>query len=409
LRRGSPLLSPLSIGFTLLLFAGLAIAIWRTGGLGFNPGPLSAKSLPGTALQGFTSHAGFEAHCEECHRPTQTQMAALCMRCHQTVLSQVASKTGVHGRLTNLGQCAACHPEHQGRGFDPTAFALARFDHTTAGFPLLGKHALAQCAACHSDNRYNPTPRTCADCHAQPKEHAGMFGVDCATCHSSDAWKPAVIKGAVFDHSLTAFTLAHHATGYDGQPILCTGCHLGQTTAFDAAACTSCHTQHDAAFMAKHQQQYGVSCLQCHDGADRMHAFDHAAFFPLDGKHAALDCTACHADQRFKGTPTRCASCHQEPAIHAGFFGLRCGDCHISSAWTPALLKTHGFPLDHGGQGAVACLTCHTQKYQEYTCFGCHDHQAAEITASHTRVGIPAAEISQCDRCHVNGVVEKKK
>jgi hypothetical protein len=213
----------------------------------------------------------------------------------------------------------------------------------------------------------------------------------------------------LFDHSQTAFSLAHHTQGYDGQPMQCTACHTGQSAAFDTATCATCHSQHAADFTRAHVQQYGADCTQCHDGADRMHAFDHANFFPLDGQHATLACAGCHGDQRYKGTPTTCVGCHADPAIHAGFFGLQCADCHTTTAWTPALLTAHTFPLDHGGQGPIACLTCHTQKYTQSTCYGCHAHQQAQILTSHTRAGISAGQIPNCTACHLSGTVEKKK
>jgi hypothetical protein len=42
------------------------------------------------------------------------------------------------------------------------------------------------------------------------------------------------------------------------------------------------------------------------------------AFFPLTGKHAGLDCSACHGNDVFAGTPKDCASCHKNviPANH---------------------------------------------------------------------------------------------
>ncbi len=336
-------------------------------------------------------------------------MAALCIRCHQTVLAQLTTSSGVHGHMANLSRCAVCHPDHRGRDLDPTGFALARFDHTTAGFPLLGKHAQAQCDDCHGGNRYMPSPRACTDCHTEPAQHAGMFGTDCSACHTSDAWRPALIKGATFDHTQTAFTLTRHTQDFAGQPMQCTACHKGQAAAFDPYTCVSCHNLHDASFVSQHTLQDGTDCTQCHDGADRMEGFDHASFFPLDGSHAGLECASCHADQRFRGTPINCAGCHQEPAIHAGFFGQRCGACHTPTAWRPALLTAHTFPLDHGGQGPVTCLTCHTRKYPEYTCYACHAHQQTEILASHTRVGISVAEVPNCAGCHLSGTVEKKK
>ena len=131
--------------------------------------------------------------------------------------------------------------------------------------------------------------------------------------------------------------------------------------------------------------------------------FDHANFFPLDGKHAEVKCSKCHADQKYKGVPTTCAECHKEPKIHAGIFGSECQDCHTANGWVPALLNKHTFPLDHGGKGEVNCQTCHLNTYPEYTCYSCHDHQPEEITASHKRANISEADLPDCTRCHAGG------
>lgn len=55
------------------------------------------------------------------------------------------------------------------------------------------------------------------------------------------------------------------------------------------------------------------------------------AFFPLTGKHAALDCGACHGGV-YAGTTKECAACHsaQKPAKH---YDGECGKCHNISNW----------------------------------------------------------------------------
>jgi hypothetical protein len=320
------------------------------------------------------------------------------------VKQQVDTRAGFHGSLPNARLCATCHREHQGREFDPTGFALAGFNHALTRFPLTGKHLQAACADCHSGGQYQKSSIECAACHAEPKEHAGVFEVNCANCHGTDTWKPATVNGAVFDHAKAAFQLNRHALDYAQQPIACAGCHHNGVTAVDQqATCTSCHSQRDSAFMLKHQSQYGSDCVSCHDGTDRMVPFDHARFFPLDGAHEKTACADCHADQKFKGTPIECASCHADPKIHAGIFGSQCQACHTSAAWTPAQLQKHTFPLDHGGQGEQTCQTCHTQTYADYTCTSCHDHQPEALVKNHAQLKIPAADYPKCATCHAQG------
>jgi mono/diheme cytochrome c family protein len=100
--------------------------------------------------------------------------------------------------------------------------------------------------------------------------------------------------------------------------------------------------------------------------------------------------------------PHECRACHEEPELHAERFGLNCSRCHTLDAWKPALLTRHTFFLDHGGQGQVACETCHTATYFEHTCYGCHDHQSDEMQVAHFAEEIYAFD--DCAQCHPTGV-----
>jgi hypothetical protein len=181
-------------------------------------------------------------------------------------------------------------------------------------------------------------------------------------------------------------------------------------TSFDLKTCTNCHTQQDAAYMTGHQEQFGSGCLSCHDGVDRLSNFDHNSFFPLDGKHAAAQCETCHAGKVYRGTPAECFQCHEEPEIHTGVFGQRCAYCHTTDVWSPATLRQHGFPLNHGLDDPnmlLQCDTCHGANYFDYTCYACHEHQQDEITNSHTGAGIVEADLPVCAKCHPAGVIDK--
>ena len=134
----------------------------------------------------------------------------------------------------------------------------------------------------------------------------------------------------------------------------------------------------------------------------------HERFFPLAGRHAGLECAACHLEKKFIGTPSECVQCHAEPDVHAGFFGLQCQYCHTAQAWTPAQLRYHNFPLDHGDQGESACQVCHPANYSEYTCYGCHDHQPEPIAGSHQQADIRLESLVNCIECHADGNIEIK-
>jgi hypothetical protein len=101
--------------------------------------------------------------------------------------------------------------------------------------------------------------------------------------------------------------------------------------------------------------------------------------------------------------PHHCASCHEEPEIHADLFGLNCARCHSATAWKPAVLTSHIFLLDHGGEGEVSCQTCHPAKYGVYDCYACHeDHQYEEMEEVHLAEDIK--EFADCASCHPTGV-----
>ena len=135
--------------------------------------------------------------------------------------------------------------------------------------------------------------------------------------------------------------------------------------------------------------------------------FDHNQVFVLDGRHAEIGCGNCHGTDPqtvvYTGLPGRCVDCHAEPEIHAGFFGVECQECHETSAWSPAFLKEHAFPLDHGAQGPSECALCHPSVFTEYTCYGCHDHNEADMINKHIEEGISMADLPNCAECHPTG------
>jgi hypothetical protein len=461
---------------------------------------LSAASMAGVNLSGFTSHADFENQCARCHAPLQTTQDVLCLACHTSIKDQIASSKGYHGQIDSVEQCARCHSEHQGREFSPALAALKYFDHnqvgfslvkhqldyagapiictschlaegryngptgelcvachgqhaakfmsvhiqnygpdclechdgqdrmldfdhTTTAFPLTGKHITVACADCHAGKGLQQVDKgwaasfqglssDCAACHAEPPAHRGVFDIQCEACHTEDGWLPARWQGAAFEHAKnTSFSLVGHRYGFDGQPLTCTSCHASQLTSqdphvLDPQVCTTCHSAGDdarAEFMRLHIDQFGNACLDCHDGVDRMVNFDHKQVFPLEGVHAEIECTSCHKDRVYHGTPKECVQCHAEPAIHAGVFGVNCQDCHTSQAWAPARLQVHGFPLDHGKEGEVACTTCHVSTYTSYTCYGCHEHQPDPIQAKHIEKNVALEDLPDCASCHPDG------
>jgi hypothetical protein len=290
---------------------------------------------------------------------------------------------------------------------------MINFNHSSTGWVLEGNHNQKKCTDCHSTDKIKDAPTECKECHAEPNLHRGQFTQSCDTCHTPQGWSPAKLDEQPFAHlTTTGFSLALHQTDYSNQAITCISCHPSDMKILDIQTCINCHTQHDTQFMSDHQQQYGSECLTCHDGVDRLSNFDHNTFFPLEAKHASIQCDACHADKAFRGTPSECYQCHQEPDIHAGVFGFKCYYCHTADAWSPATLQQHNFPLNHGADDQNAqlqCDTCHGLNYIDYTCYNCHDHQPDEIAHSHQSLTLPEPELATCSNCHPSGKVETQQ
>jgi len=331
--RNNPFFSPTGLIMTILLLAGLVVALWYTGGKAFSPGRLSALNKSGAIVGGFSSHAEFESECQRCHLPLETSQNVLCVACHDGIAMQIASGEGSHARIPTVNRCAACHRDHLGNDFDPTRSAYFHFDHAATNFSLV-KHQLG----------YDTTP------------------IDCLACHSEETGFPIALDG-----------------------------------------CVNCHASEDFDFVQQHSADFGFDCLMCHDGIDMMSGFDHqASLFPLNGRHVEIPCSACHTQVRsaseqainreevlqvFRQSPSKCASCHQEPEMHAGIFTQSCNVCHNAQAWVPATIE--GEPFDHHLQTGFS-LVHHQVDYsgQSITCRTCH------------LVNIFAFETEQCSICH---------
>jgi predicted CXXCH cytochrome family protein len=338
--------------------------------------------------------------CTECHKNSNYSIVnnQPCLDCHSGHDKNFAQ---VH--LNDFGSiCLGCH-DGQDR--------MINFDHSQTGYALEGKHGGIKCTDCHANENIKATPTVCKDCHTEPTMHQGVLDESCDTCHTPIGWLPAKLNGQSFEHfQTTGFSLALHQADYSKQAIACSSCHPKDLQTTDIQTCIDCHSQNDTAFMTDHQQQFGVDCLVCHDGVDRLSNFDHANFFPLNGKHSDAKCEDCHANQVYRGTPSECSQCHKEPDLHLGVFGLKCYYCHTADAWSPASLIQHNFPLNHGvadQSTQLQCEACHGANYIDYTCYRCHDHQLDEITQSHLVAGIQELELPACAKCHPAGTIIK--
>jgi hypothetical protein len=210
----------------------------------------------GTPSDCYSCHAKDDDHdgrfgtkCEGCHNPSDWENARVdhallgndCYSCH--------ARDDEHNG--NFGtDCAACHTTSD--------WDDANFDHSRGAFPLTGAHERVECELCHLNNQFVGTPTQCVSCHADPVFHLGLFSADCASCHSTQAWRPAQYNQP---HT---FPLNHGENGVSS----CVTCH---PSAFTAYTCYGCHEHNEANVRSEHLEE-GISdfqnCMECHPTGD---------------------------------------------------------------------------------------------------------------------------------------------
>jgi len=315
--------------------------------------------------------------CADCHTGHlyKARLSIACVDCHR--------KDDKHKET--LGRdCGACHTERDWK-------EKARFDHDKTNFPLLGKHAEAECKTCHRSALYKEAPKDCIGCHRKDDRHEKTLGENCGDCHGERDWKTTQGR---FDHARTKFPLRNaHA-----EPKLkCDACHKDlRSLRKTPLECVACHRKDD-----KHETTLGEKCGDCHGDRDwktTQGRFDHdRTHFPLRNAHAApkLECKSCHKDLRsLRKTPLECSACHRKDDKHEGQLGVQCDKCHGDRSWkveTYDHARTR-FPLV--GRHLVArCQDCHeTPRYKDAKreCDACH----AKVDKHERRFG------TACETCH---------
>jgi hypothetical protein len=329
--------------------------------------------------------------CVKCHETTETfeiagREVGDCKGCHQDSHRSVISA----GR-----RCDSCHDAKQ-------KFQLTKFDHAAnTKFPLRGKHAKADCKACHKVGTSDKPVARCVSCHEDV--HRGRFGDEgCEGCHVETGWPEMV-----YAHGTKArFALngAHAATTAAD----CLKCHRRQEPKnfekLASSACADCHRHEDA-----HCGQFGrENCERCHvRGGDRTSRFDHdiTGFRLIDG-HAKPSCDGCHKPAvlgdspackeavKYTGLDANCGACHED--IHKGELGAKCTNCHTGGRDFKVLVFDHNrdsrFALT-GFHQVVACDGCHPKrryKLGDPSCEACHGKDDAH----------EAALGQDCAKCH---------
>lgn len=335
------------------------------------------------------------ATCTQCHVNEQyAGTPTACFACHEAEYRETNAPD--HEAQQFPQDCAICH--------STAAWQPSTFDHSQSDFPLTGRHVQVNCTECHVGGQYNGTPTDCWACHESEyqsaDEHAASgYPHECAMCHSTNGWEPST-----FDHDQSDFPLTGRHVAVN-----CAECHIGGVYDGTPTDCWSCHQQDYQDADDHVSNNYPHDCTLCHntEGWDPS-TFDHNhTNFLLTGAHITTQCTQCHVDGQYQGTPTDCWSCHQQnyqgADDHANNnYPHDCTICHSTAAWEPSTFDHDNtdYPLT-GRHRDVNCAECHVGGQYEGTptdCWSCHeeDYNDAE---DHSSGNYP----HDCTLCHNTG------
>ena len=305
-----------------------------------------------------------------------------------------------HGPLS--ANCDNCHTN---TSWAPIR-SIPEFDHNKTKYPLRGMHANVSCRSCHTSLVFSSAPTKCADCHADI--HRRQMGANCEQCHSVKGWTISLQQ--IRQHDNRFPLVGMHAL------VQCDSCHKNAAAGRFEGLSTDCYSCHQMQFGNKvfdHRAMgFPTTCQACHTMDTWMGAkFDHAKYtgFSLTGMHATLDCTSCHANNRFAGTPATCYGCHapdftgtKNPNHVAAGFPRDCGTCHSTASWLNATFNHAtftNFPLT-GMHANVPCEQCHVNNNYNLTstaCTSCHMNDYNGTTnPNHKTSGFP----TDCSICH---------
>ncbi|MEZ4875728.1 MAG: hypothetical protein R2793_09845 [Flavobacteriaceae bacterium] len=262
------------------------------------------------------NHLGVD--CRKCHieRFSTPIDFSACKNCHDDYHNGEFSENGFSP------DCLECHSLE--KGFDYSLYTLEQ--HQTTPFPLEGAHIATPCFACHvseDDDRwtFRNIGTSCVDCHLD--FHEGFIdqkyyaSESCESCHNNDSW-----VSVDFDHTKTQWPLTGQHTKTQ-----CSACHFTFSEKGDIISqkfsnldtnCAACHENvHEDLFAIN-----GVTdCNRCHVTDSWFpKKFNHnETRFPLEGKHAEIDCKECHEIKNDVG----------ETSIIYQLNKLECIDCHL--------------------------------------------------------------------------------
>jgi hypothetical protein len=351
---------------------------------------------------------------------------------HQTVDCRLCHKSLKF--LEAKSECAACHADiHKntlgpdcGRCHNSKAWIISNTNtitmHQMSRFPLLGNHAVADCALCHKSYpnlQFEQLGVECVDCHladyqatTSPNHQQLGYSTNCYECHGVRAisW-----NASSFEHGFFPLTAGHN--------ISCMDCHTDGKFQKLPSDCISCHANDYNSTTNPNHQQAGISttCADCHTtnpGWKPASFANHNNYYPLTGAHAKIanDCNTCHKGN-YSNTPNTCYDCHKadydgtkNPAHSTAQFPKECENCHTTIAWEPSTFNhdSRYFPIysgKHKGKWTL-CSECHTSptNYTLFSCINCHEHSnKTSVDGEHKGVNGYAYNSVACYTCHPKG------
>lgn len=194
----------------------------------------------------------------------------------------------------------------------------------------------------------------------------------------------------------------------------CTTCHEPDNS-ISMAKCLSCHEHADMKARIAKGEGFHVSpavkgrpCKLCHQehrgrgfdlmgwaGIGGVRSFDHKQTgWPLDGKHAKVDCATCHKTvnkaqglRTYMGTDRLCGSCHAKDQPHGAIrkANMMCSNCHTENGWRPQK-TTFSFNHDDKAQAGMPLVGAHA----DVACSKCHPKAQFKLTGF----------TGSCEQCH---------
>ncbi len=337
-----------------------------------------------------------------------------CRQCHSTLEFSKAE--------TN---CISCHLDiHQGtvgqdcgRCHDSKSWLVSNIAevHRQISFPLLGAHALASCAECHTSEtslRFAPIGDECINCHQKnydattnPDHKKAGYSTECIECHKIDAFE---WTASGINHDFFPLTQGHAINE-------CATCHTGPDYSKTSPECITCHEANYLATTSPNHQAINIStsCVECHTTQPGWRPAEFkqhdALYFPIySGAHNGVwdNCVDCHKDQSNYSVFT-CITCHGNPetdnkhdsVLGYSYSSTACLACHPNGRADGTFNHNlTNFPLT-GAHTTVECLSCHANGFTgtPTQCVACHTKDFNQsVNPNHINLGLS----TDCISCH---------